>query len=258
MKALLIRVGFDCNWGGIKGPIFDDGCFKFIPVPEKKKECKRIKNPKRYSDIPALSEYLPNDFLKSNGDNIPIEDCIVHDDPEFDTFTYGDHTSKGRGGAVKKLRPGDYIIFLAGLVPYKKDTYANKTLNAIDRKQRAIGELKICIVGYFRVTWAQEYSKMTEQEKRQIKNNTHLKRDPPDKKLIIVKGDGKNNSKLLKKAFCISEPGKMKDGRRYYVTSPKFNKMTGLTKKQISRGCRWIEGNEKVKKLINVLNRTSL
>ena len=255
MKALLIRVGFDCDWGGIKGPIFDDGCFKFIPIPEEKKECKRIKNPKRYSDIPALSEYLPNDFLKSNGENIPIEDCIVHDDPEFKTFTYGDHTSNRRGGAVNKLRPGDYIIFFAGLVPYKKDTYVNRTLGSIRKKQGAF-EIKSCIVGYFRVTWAKEYSKMTEQERKQIKNNTHLKRDPQDD-LIIVKGDGEDSG-LLEKAFCISEPDKDKAGRRCYVISPEFNKMTGLPKKQISRGCRWIEGDEKVKKLIDVLNRTSL
>jgi len=81
MKALLIRVGFDGSWGGIKGPIFDDGRFKFIPIPENGKECRRIKNPTRYSDIPALSKYMPNDILKSNGEDIPIEDCIVHDDP---------------------------------------------------------------------------------------------------------------------------------------------------------------------------------
>lgn len=161
---------------------------------------------------------------------------------------------------MKKLHPGDYIIFFAGLVPYKKDTYVNRSLGSIRKKQSAL-EIKICIVGYFRVDWVKEYpeiSHMTVKERKQIKS-THLKRDPPDKYLIIVKGDKKNSSRgFLKKAFCISEPGENKAGARYYVTSPKFNKMTGLTKKQISRGWRWIEGDEKVKKLIDVLNHTSL
>ena len=202
MKARLIRVGFDGGWGGIRGPIFDDGHFLFIPIPEDEKECRRIKNPTRYSDIPTLSKYLPNDVLKSNGRNIPIEDCIFHNDPEFETFSYGDHTSKGRGGAVKTLQPGDYIIFFAGLVPYKKDTYVDMSLGSIREKQSAI-EIKICVVAYFRVAWVKMYSDMTEQERKQIKN-THLKRCPQDKDLIIVKGDEKD-SRILRKAFCVSK-----------------------------------------------------
>jgi len=256
MKAVLIRVGFDLNWGGIRGPVFNDGHFLFIPVPEDKKECGRIKNPTRYSDseIPALSEYMPNDILKSNGKNIRIEDCIVHNDPEFETFTYGDHKSNGRGGAVKTLQHGDYIIFLAGLVPYKKDTYINRSLNYIREKQREL-ETKICIVGYFRVAWVKMYSDITEQERKQIKN-THLKRDPQDEDLIIVKGDEKD-SRFLKKAFCVSKPGKNKADSRYYVTSDKFKDITGLAG-QIQRGYRKILDEEKVKNLIKVLNNTSL
>jgi hypothetical protein len=254
MKALLIRVGFDGGWGGIRGPIFDDGHFLFIPIPEDEKECGRIKNPTRYSDIPALSKYMPNDILKSSGKNIRIEDCIVHNDPEFETFTYGDHTSKGRGGAVKTLQPGDYIIFFAGLVPYKKDTYVNRSLCSIRKKQSAF-EIKICVVAYFRVAWVKMYSDITEQERKQIKN-THLKRNPQDEDLIIVKGDEKD-SRFFKKAFCVSKPGKNKAGSRYYVTSDKFKDMTGITG-QIQRGYRKILDEEKVKNLIEVLNRASL
>ncbi|MCX5635250.1 MAG: hypothetical protein NTW55_05365 [Planctomycetota bacterium] len=98
---------------------------------------------------------------------------------------------------------------------------------------------------------------MTEKERKQIINNAHLKRDPQDKDLIIVKGDGKD-SKRLKKAYWISKigiskPGKNKAVRRIYITSGKFTDLTGL-EGQISRGWRWIEGDEKVKKLIKVLN----
>jgi hypothetical protein len=260
MKALLIRVGFDGNWGGIRGPIFNDRRFRFIPIPENKG--RKGKNHTRYSDFgpSKYMPYLPKDFLISkdlNGNKIriKIEDCIVHDDPDFDAFTYGDRTKNGRGRAVRKLDPGDYIIFSAGLVPYPKDKYPDRSLNAIYRQQHAIDELKICIVGYFKVDCVKEYpeiSSMKEKERKQIEN-THLERNPLDKDLIIVKGDEKNkNSGLIKNAFCISKHRKNKVGRRGYVTSPKFNKLTGL-EGQISRGWRWIEGDEKVKNLIKKL-----
>ena len=34
MKALLLRVGIDKGCGGTLAPIFDDGSFEFVPIPE--------------------------------------------------------------------------------------------------------------------------------------------------------------------------------------------------------------------------------
>jgi hypothetical protein len=39
MKALLLRVGIDKGSGGIYGPIFDDGSFEFVPIPETYRSC---------------------------------------------------------------------------------------------------------------------------------------------------------------------------------------------------------------------------
>lgn len=34
MKAMLLRVGIDTGYGGTLGPIFEDGSFEFVPIPE--------------------------------------------------------------------------------------------------------------------------------------------------------------------------------------------------------------------------------
>ena len=34
MKAMLLRIGIDSTAGGALGPIFDDGSFEYIPIPE--------------------------------------------------------------------------------------------------------------------------------------------------------------------------------------------------------------------------------
>jgi hypothetical protein len=107
----------------------------------------------------------------------------------------------------------------------------------------------------FYVVACKMYSNITERDRKQIKN-AHLKRDPTYKNLIIVKGDEKD-SRLCKKAFCVSKPENNKADRKYYVTSDKFKDMTGIAG-QIQRGYRTILDEEKVKNLIKVLNRTSL
>lgn len=36
MKALLLRVGIDKGYGGCLAPIFRDGSFEYIPIPERR------------------------------------------------------------------------------------------------------------------------------------------------------------------------------------------------------------------------------
>ena len=38
-----------------------------------------------------------------------------HNDPEFETFTYGDNGTNGRSGALTKIQVGDLLMFLARL-----------------------------------------------------------------------------------------------------------------------------------------------
>jgi hypothetical protein len=251
MKALLIRVGFDTGWGGILAPIFKDGGFFYFPVPEESKDLVRLKNEKRsYLEIKG-SEYLPKDELIVNGKKMKITECKIHYDPEFETFTYGDHTKKGRGGAVKKLEEGDYIIFSEGFIPHSEEIYKDKTLKSI-RKAQSKKDKQICIIGYFKVDICKKYEDVSECEKNIFKNNAHMKRCPPDDDLILIKGNP-NDSRLLKKAFCISKVGFKKNRSKHYVSSDEFQKLTGVGCKQVQRGCRWIYEEEKIKNLLNLL-----
>jgi hypothetical protein len=84
MKAMLLRIGIDTNCGGL-APIFEDGSFEYIPIPEgyDSLESRTYGTIKGRSGKP-LSDFLPGELL-----NNP-----VHYDPEFETFTYGDPTTK--------------------------------------------------------------------------------------------------------------------------------------------------------------------
>ena len=114
--------------GGINGPIFSDKSFEFIPIPE---------NPNNTTETRTYSTLKANNTKHGNfiSDFIPsdIQDYLVHFDPDFENFTYADPSDmkkSKRGGMLKKLSMGDYIFFVASLVPFKKSAYANN-----DRKE---------------------------------------------------------------------------------------------------------------------------
>ena len=115
MKALLLRVGIDKGSDGILGPIFSDGSFEYIPIPEtdlNSHETRTYDNTKgRFGKY--LSFYLPK-----KGKNKKI-----HFDPEFQTFTYGDIKTKAK--YLSKLKKDDIIVFYAGLTPFNTNNMMN-------------------------------------------------------------------------------------------------------------------------------------
>ena len=142
-KAVLLRVGIDSGSGGIQGPLFEDGSFEYICIPDKK----------------AVSEHTYGTLLGKNG--TPHSDYFsvwkrdkmaqqhVHLDPEFETFTYGDPTTPKR--SLRKLEKGDYLIFYAGLQGWDEDTEWNQSSRPA-----------LYIIGYFVVEiagMATEFSK---------------------------------------------------------------------------------------------------
>jgi hypothetical protein len=141
MKAMLLRIGIDSKTGGALGPIYDDGSFEYIPIPEGWE----IEERKTYRDIigrkgKPLSEFLPDE----------IADCVAHCDPEFETCTYGDHSSPKRS-LLLKLEKNDLLVFYAGLDPYKNVKY----------------ERGLYLIGYFLVLDVIDFNELTDI---QIKN----------------------------------------------------------------------------------------
>ncbi len=80
------------------GSLFNDGTFRFVPI----KEGYPGKRTPTYEEL-GLSEWVdtPKDF--------------AHNDPEFETMTFGDWKNKSRAANAGKLNEGDFLFFLAAL-----------------------------------------------------------------------------------------------------------------------------------------------
>ncbi|MCD6092474.1 MAG: hypothetical protein J7J38_00445 [Candidatus Aenigmarchaeota archaeon] len=206
MKAMLLRVGIDKGTDGTLAPIFEDGSFEYIPISEgdsRSKEDRTYKNTIGRSGKP-LSTYLPK----------VIENRTMHFDPEFETFTYGDPTSKRK--YLLKLEKRDLLVFYAGLTPFKNNKYREA----------------LYIIGYFTLWKVIDFNQLTEKEIEKCyqfyPNNAHLKRSYDTEDLVIVVGD-KNKSKLLDKAILISQTKYGKNGRPYQAVSNEMVASLGIS-----------------------------
>ena len=208
MRVVLLRVGVDMGSGGILGPLFKNGSFEFIPIPDGFRESGV--NRQNYGNTAGrhgrrFIEYFPKRLYGRR------HDTPIRADPEFETFTYGDPTAlKAR---LRQLEKGDLLVFYAGLKGWNFES-----------------EPALYVIGYFEVEKA---GIATEFSKRETKNvfgkNFHVRHklvfeDQKDR-LVIVKGGPK--SRLLKKAQLISVMGTDTKGRPLKVLSPKMQKIFG-------------------------------
>ncbi|MDI6807351.1 MAG: hypothetical protein QMD14_06155, partial [Candidatus Aenigmarchaeota archaeon] len=105
-RIFIINVGVNASHGKLKSPIFEDGSFVFVPIPERRNPTCTLLPTYRSLFANAL-EYIPESYY----------DVRVHSDPEFETFTYGDYpTKKPRAALLKCIEKGDFLFFLARLV----------------------------------------------------------------------------------------------------------------------------------------------
>ena len=210
-KAVLLRVGIDSGSGGIQGPLFKDGKFEYMCIPDKK----------------GVSEHTYGTLIGRNG--IPHSDYFpvrkrekvaqqhVHLDPEFETFTYGDPTAPKR--SLRKLEKGDYLVFYAGLQRWSEKTGWSQGSSPA-----------LYIIGYFVVELA---GMATEFSKRVLKvefgKNFHVRYpsvfEVQRDQLVLVKGGA--GSRLLNKPCKISTVGKDRAGKPLKVLSPAMRKVFG-------------------------------
>ncbi|MGH8273792.1 MAG: hypothetical protein ACRES9_06000 [Gammaproteobacteria bacterium] len=181
-NILLLRVGIDSGCGGTLAPIFPDGTFEYIPIPE---------NPKYVSsrsvyfrDLPArhsepLTQYVPRKF----------RDEAAHLDPEFDTFTYGD-PGRLKRSQLLRLVNGDMLVFYAGLRP-----------------PGARKGSSLYVIGYFDIASVKQIEPTLPwppQNMPDLAKNAHLRRNRPDQGLVVVSGHAER-SRLFDKAIAISD-----------------------------------------------------
>ena len=209
MQVVLLRVGIDTGSGGIHGPLFKNGSFEYVPISDGFNGTgisdQTYGNTKGRYGKKLLVHYFPERRQRRR------RDTPIHDDPEFDTFTYGDPTSPKRG--LRKLKKGDLLVFYAGL-----EGWGFRCAPAL------------YIIGYFEVVkagLAAEFSKHELQSN--FGRNFHVRHSAvfvnQRDRLVLVKGN--KRSGLLKKAKRISVLGSDKNGCPIHVLSPQMQKIFG-------------------------------
>lgn len=221
MKAVLLRVGIDTGAGGINGPLFSDHTFEYIPIPDYSGFDTRTYGNTEGRFNRKLIDYFPQSRHNK------YRNQTIHFDPEFESFTYGDPTSlKSR---LRCLEKGDYLIFYCGLEGY-------------DFK----AEPALYVMGYFEVevaARAENFSK--DQLNTLFSKNFHVRHDnifnKQKDRLVLIKGT--QNSRLLSKAFKISQYGQDRQGKPLKVISREMQAIFGDFDGKISiqrSSPRWI------------------
>ncbi len=205
MKVALVRVGIDTGAGGIHAPLFADGTFEYIPIPDGiGVDSRTYGNLVGRRGRPLLDYFPPGRRPRMAGQS-------VHVDPEFATFTYGDPSVPKSG--LRHLRPGDLLVFFCGLEGW--DHPAAPALY---------------LLGYFEVAAAGRARDFTERERCALfGENFHVRHEDiyrrQEDRLVLVKGSPA--SRLFEHAVAISEPGRTRTGRPLKVLSREMQAIFG-------------------------------
>lgn len=208
MQVVLLRVGIDTGSGGILGPLFRDGSFEFIPIPDRFKG--RGLDTRTYGNTRGRRRKRLVDYFHPKRRKRLFHQPL-HFDPEFRTYTYGDPTPPK--GSLRRLGPGDLLVFYAGLKGWDHECPP-----------------ALYVIGYFEVTRAGRATDFTGSELRRLfRNNFHFMHRTvfadQGEQLVLVKGG--RNSRLLKRAVRISILGKDRSGRPLHRLSPEARKKFG-------------------------------
>lgn len=188
-RGVAINVGANTNEPGFRGPIYPDGRFEYVPIPESK--------PIRDGAIvPTYGD------LELATDTRDVTDVPVHLDPTFegvhgcDRYTYGDpHAVKAR--PLLELAAGDYVYFYA-------------TLSTVGSPSREwiVPEWGAYVIGAFRLARdpisRDAYRGLPRWDRRVYADNAHLKRRSFDAAVLLY-GD-QNESALFDTALPLSSP----------------------------------------------------
>jgi hypothetical protein len=209
-QVVLLRVGIDAGCGGIQGPLFEDGTFEFMCIPDNKGVSVHT-----YGNMVGRNGTAHVSYF-SEGRRTLMAKQTVHVDPEWETFTYGDPTTPKR--SLRLLNPGDFLVFYCGLQRWDSENGWNGDRPAL------------YLAGYFEVIlagMAGDFDKVT--LKSEFGNNFHVRYPNvfarQKSELVLVKGGP--GSRLFKKARQISVDGKDRSGKPLKVLSPAVQKVFG-------------------------------
>lgn len=222
MKVAMVRIGIDTGSGGIHGPLFQDGSFEYLPIPDDSRTDKRTYGNTAGRHGESLITYFPESRRQR------MMNQALHYDPEFDTFTYGDPTSPKAG--LRRLERGDLLVFYCGLQGWDFESAP-----------------ALYLMGYFEVEAAGRASDFEPDDMaHRFADNFHVRHssvyDEQKNRLVLVKG--MPNSRLLKTAVRISEIGRDCSGKPLKVLSPQMQEVFGWFGGKLSfqrSPTRWVD-----------------
>ncbi|TET39675.1 MAG: hypothetical protein E3J65_03345 [Dehalococcoidia bacterium] len=213
MKPYLLRVGADSTPAGGKfySHIFENGSYIFIPIPEKKEKL-ILGKARRYRDFEwrnnSIVPYLPTNLYprKMWTDDPPHQ--FIHNDPEFQTFTYGSpmynqDNSNGRKeknyNTLLKMEKGDILAFYAA---FSRDG-AN-----IHGYYFFAYFIIHCVIPYAST------DSLSQEKQALVRNNHHFIHKRQNQ--VVVVGCP-NNSRVFNEAVLLSlRPTDVRKGNNYY------------------------------------------
>lgn len=195
MRSVAINVGANTNEPGFRGPIYADGRFEYVPIPESEPTREDVSVP-TYADLDLAID------VES------VADTPVHLDPTFagvhgcTSYTYGDpHGVKAR--PLLDLEAGDYVFF-----------YATLSLVDDDPATWITPEWGAYVIGQFQLACdpVEAADGIPEGIRSRFERNAHLKRDSFDAQ-VLLKGDD-DGSSLYDIAVPLSRPTAGTDANR--------------------------------------------
>lgn len=204
MKVALLRVGIDSGCGGMDGPLYADGCFEYLPIPDSSGQDERTYGNQLARDGQPWVKFFPANRQAA------MRDQSLHLDPEFTTFTYGDPTTPKAG--LRRLAAGDLLVFYAGL-------------RGFDLPEPPA----LYLIGYFEVAFAGFARELSAEQVASCRANFHVRhasvfQDQRDRLVLVKGGPG---SRILSKAVRISVMGQDRAGNPLKVLSPEMRAIFG-------------------------------
>jgi hypothetical protein len=205
MKVALLRIGIDTGCGGIHGPLFPDGTFEYMPIPDDFGIDERTYGNTLGQHREPLVVYFPESRQPA------MRNQSLHYDPEFQTFTYGDPTPPKSG--LRSLERGDLLVFYCGLQGRGSESAP-----------------ALYLMGYFEIEAAGRASDFEPAAvAAAFAHNFHVRHPSvyaaQADRLVLVKGSA--NSRLLKTAVKISEVGRDRAGKPLKVLSASMQRVFG-------------------------------
>jgi hypothetical protein len=195
MPGVAVNVGANTTLPGFRGPIYPDGSFLYVPIPEREPTADPVPT---YADLP-----LPLDL------SADVLDRPVHLDPAFagalgsETYTYGDEHAV-KAGPLSALSAGDHAFFYATL-----STAGRGALGVRDDATPAdwqAPEWGDYLIGHFRLAvdpiTGEGYEALPADERERYRENAHRRRTDFDARVLLA-GDPEA-SRLYDRAVPLS------------------------------------------------------